>query len=132
MATQGSLSWRAETKTMKRPLRPGRAIPPIVLERIKQHRVVGTTIKRAVRVTSRTGNFYDFLLSHDDPTLPMGAPVYVWWGTAGFVCDAVAEVDAAEASSRLLADQVREAREHFAKARDERRQRALSSVDICL
>lgn len=117
---------------MQRSLRPGRAVPAIVLDRIRQQRVVGTTIQRAVRVTSRSGNAYDFLLAPDDAALPMGVPVYVWWGTVGFVCAGVAEVDAAEASSRKVADEVRAARAQFARARDARRQRLLREVDISL
>lgn len=115
---------------MKRSLRPDRSVPPAVLARIKQQRVVGvTTPGQTVRVTARSGAAYHFLPSQDDAALPVDAPVYVWWAAAGFVCAAIPDVEAEEAHSRKVADQVRQARDNFAKARDERHRR-LHDVDI--
>ena len=114
---------------MKRHLSPSRSVPPAVLHRIRQGRVVGVQMQESVRVSARSGAHYHFVPAQDVPALPVGTPVYVWWSAAGFVCAAAQEVEAEEAHGRSVAEQVRQAREAFAKARSERYRR-LHEVDI--
>lgn len=52
--------------------------------------------------------------------LEPGTPVYVWWKGGGFVCAAVAEVEAEEQKERSVADRVLQARERLHAARQER------------
>lgn len=114
---------------MKRYLQPSRSVPPVVLHRIRQGRVVGVQMKESVRVSARSGAHYHFVVAQDVPALPVGTPLYVWWSAAGFVCASVQEVEAEEAHGENVVEQVRQAREAFARARSERHRR-LHEIDI--
>lgn len=116
---------------MKRYLRPSPSVPPAVLHRIRRGRVVGMQMKESVRVSAHSGAHYHFFTAQDVAALPVGTPVYVWWGAAGFVCASVQEVEAEEAHGQSVVEQVRQARENFAKARSERYRR-LHEIDISL
>ena len=114
---------------MKRYLRPSPSVPPAVIFRIRQGRVVGTQMKESVRVSAHSGAHYHFFTAQNVTALPVGTPVYVWWAAAGFVCAPVQEIQAEEAHGQSVAEQVRQARQAFAKARGERYRR-LHEVDI--
>jgi len=63
--------------------------------------------------------------------LEPGTEVYVWWKGGGFVCSAVADVEAEERQARSVADQVLQARERLQAARLERlmRDSAMSPLE---
>lgn len=115
---------------MNRLLLPVKALPRDLHDALKKRRVHARATKNGVRITSRDGAHFDFLLPDNAPALAEGGWVYVWATARGYVCVPIEEAQASEARGVSVAEQVRMAREVIAKARDEREQRV--KVDVLL
>lgn len=119
---------------MNRVLRVSPAIPEHVILRIKARRVTGLSLGKAVRLTTRSGNTYDFELVDTAAPLADKVPVYVWWSVGGLVCAPVSQVDTEDSRARSIARKVAEARQALERAREQRSQTppAPPEIDIVL
>ena len=109
---------RALLPLVNRLLSISSAIPAAVVERIKERRVTGLSMGDFVRISTRSGTHFDFVLTDGAQGLLPRLPVYVWWSVGGMVCAPVSEVDAEEAHARSVVRKVQEARAALARARE--------------